>query len=564
MDRLIIKNGLVFDPLNNIEGEIKDILIESSKIVEKFSNETDVKEINADGKTVIPSALDIHTHVASQQVNWARLLGTNINKFNEIWQGLTLKNIAKNYISNGYTFIIEANVFPSLAKQTIFNFKQLPVLDKAMLLNISNYWPLELEFQRGKIEDMAIFLSDLLSKTYGFGIKIYNPFENENWNLKELREDISQSGRLYNFSALDIYENTVKCVETLALPHSTHVHIDGYENEIGNRNLITVLEKIKSLDIKTKQEIDSNLNREQILHIAHANSYNYDGNNQNLIKFLNENQNFDIDVSFIGFNQINPTITSDRRLINSILTENINDNPNKLISSAVEFEGDSFVFFRNLKKSDYIICNLWANALDLALNVKNKFQVSFSLNFPNYANISDIPEIATWLISKTAREKFMENMNKDFIKNNPIFHNEKELSFSEYICLTRVSPAKSLGIANIKGNLGLGADGDLNILNINIEELDISKKYGELKKALSNIDYVIKTGKIVKKESELNLDLNGSIFWSSGRVKMKERDFIMTKKKDFYQKYYSIFYDSLKDSVDKNLTRRIGSNNTNP
>ena len=139
MDRLMIKHGVVFDPINNIDGEIKDILIESGKIVEKFSNETDVKEIDAKGKTVIPSAVDIHTHVASQQVNWARLLGTNNNKFKEIWQGLTLKNIAKNYISNGYTFILEANVFPSLAKQTIFDFKQLPVLDKAMLLNVSNF-----------------------------------------------------------------------------------------------------------------------------------------------------------------------------------------------------------------------------------------------------------------------------------------------------------------------------------------------------------------------------------------------------------------------------------------
>ena len=288
MDRLIIKNGVVFDPINNIDGEIKDILIESGKIVEKFSNETDVKEINAKGKTVIPSAVDIHTHVASQQVNWARLLGTNNNKFKEIWRGLTLRNIAKNYISNGYTFILEANVFPSLAKQTIFDFKQLPVLDKAMLLNISNLWPLELEFQRGKIEDMAIFLSDLLSKTYGFGIKIYNPFENENWNFRELREDISQMGRLYNFSALDVYENAVKCVETLGLPHSTHAHIEGYENEIGKRNLITVLEKIKSLNIETDQKNDSNLKRGQIFHIAHANSYNYDGNNQDLINFLNK------------------------------------------------------------------------------------------------------------------------------------------------------------------------------------------------------------------------------------------------------------------------------------
>ena len=202
-NKLIIKNGIVFDPINKIEGETKDILIESGKIVEKFSNEKEIKEINANGKTVTPSAIDIHTHVASQQVNWVRLLGSNIKKFKEVWQGLTLEKIARDYISMGYNFILEANVFPSLAKQTIFNFQQIPVLDKAMLLNISNLWPLELEFQRGKISDMAIFLSDLLSKTYGFGFKVYNPFECEIWNFKEMREDLSEHGRLYNFSPLD-------------------------------------------------------------------------------------------------------------------------------------------------------------------------------------------------------------------------------------------------------------------------------------------------------------------------------------------------------------------------
>jgi len=557
MDRLIIKNGVVFDPINNIDGEIKDILIESGKIVEKFSNETDVKKIDAKGKTVIPSAVDIHTHVASQQVNWARLLGTNNNKFKEIWHGLTLKNIAKNYISNGYTFILEANVFPSLAKQTVFDFKQLPVLDKAMLLNVSNFWPLELEFQRGKIDDMAIFLSDLLSKTYGFGIKIYNPFENENWNFRELREDISQMGRLYNFSALDVYENAVKCVETLGLPHSTHAHIEGYENEIGKRNLITVLEKIKSLNIETSQNADSDLKRKQILHIAHANAYNFDGNNENLINFLNENQNFDIDVGFVGFNQINPVITSDRRLINSMLTEDINENPRKLISSAVEFEGDSFITMRNFSKDNYKDCVLWANALDLALNIRNKFQVSFSLNFPNYANLSDIPEIVTWLVSKDARENFMKDMNNEFLNNNSLSNNDKVLNFSDFVCITRASPAKSLGLANIKGNLGSGADGDLNILDLNINEIDISKNPEKLRRALSNIEYVVKSGKIIKKQKEINLNPNGLIFWSSGKAEVKERDFIMSKKTDFYQKYSSMFYNSYKISINKEFLRRV-------
>ncbi|KKM92650.1 hypothetical protein LCGC14_1216290 [marine sediment metagenome] len=554
MERLVIKNGLVFDPLNNIVGEKKDILIESGKIVEKFSTLTDIKEIDANGKTVIPAASDIHTHIASQQVNWARLLGANNDRFKETWKGLTLEKIAKDYISMGYTFILEANVFPSLAKQTIFNFKQLPVLDKAMLLNVSNFWPLELEFQRGKIEEMAIFLSDLLSKTYGFGFKLYNPFENEAWNFKELRDGLSNQGRLYNFSALDVFETVVRSVESLGLPHSAHAHIEGYEDERGNANLFDVLDKISSLNLRSNQKTDLNSERSQILHLAHANAYSPNGDNVKILKLLNENHTFDIDVAFIGFDPINPLITSDRRLINSI---DILENPYKLIRCAVEFEGDYFVSLRTFDKSNLNACTLWGNALDLALNIKDKLQLSFSLNYPNYANILDIPEIATWLVSKDARDNFMRGMNNHFITNHPLNNEEKSLSFSEFVTITRVSPAKSLGLGMIKGNLGIGADADINILDINIDNVNISKSYEALKIALQRIDYVIKAGEIVKNYNKIDLSLNGLIFWSSGKPNTERRESVLSRKRDFYQKYSSLFYNSTKCSVEAHVLRKI-------
>ncbi|MFW9866427.1 MAG: amidohydrolase family protein [Candidatus Thorarchaeota archaeon] len=557
MDKLIIKNGLVYDPINNINGEKKDILIESGTIVDSFTNNKDIKEINANGKTVIPSAIDIHTHVASQQVNWVRLLGLNNAQFNEIWHGLTLDKIARDYVSMGYSFILEANTFPSLAKQTVFNFQQLPVLDKGMLLNISNMWPLELEFQRGKVEDMAVFLSDLLSKTYGFGFKVYNPFECEQWNLKELREDLAQQGRLYNFTALNVYENTVKCVELLGLPHSAHIHIEGYENEIGKENLFSVLNKIKSLNVGSNPKTSLALKREQILHVAHVNTYAIDGNNEEIIKFFNENQNFGMDLSFVGFNQLNPLITSDRRVINSMLTMDSIDSSKKLITSAVEFEGDLFASLRALSKDNYKDCTLWANALDIVLNIKNKQQISFSLNFPNYANLTDIPEITTWLVSKKARNRFMEGMNKDFLKDNTLQNNEETLNFSEFIIITRTAPAKSLGLGSIKGNLGVGADGDLNVLDVNFNEVDISENPDILKSALNNLEYVIKSGEIVKKQNELVLDNHGCIFWAKGKVDLKEKDYIMSKKKEFYEKYSSLFYDSLSVSVENKYLRLI-------
>ncbi len=554
MEKLIVRNGNVFDPLNNINGEKKDILIEKGKIVEKFTSENNIKEINANGKTIIPSAIDIHAHIASQQVNWIRLLGSKNEEFFTLWKGLTLDYIAKSYITNGYTFVIEANVYPSLSKQTIFNLINLPVLDKGMLLNVSNLWALEFEFEKKKIDDISYFISDLLLKCKGFGIKVYNPFEAEDWNFNKLRENIDEKGKLYNFSALDIYEILTRCAEKLKLPHSIHAHIEGYEQLEGKKNIELILEKINKIELNGKN--NSKLNRQQIFHLAHGNSYNIDGDNNNLIDLLNRSKTIDLDLGFITFDDLNPIITSDRRFINNLMN-NHDNNPNKIIKNAIELEGDTFESFRRFSKLNYLHCILWSNSIELALNIKNKWQIQLSLNFPHYSHVNKIPDIATWLLSKNARQDFMKEMNNEFLGDSLLYNSDKILDFKDYVIITRASPAKSLGISQYKGSFSEGADGDLNILDINLEEIDIEKNYEILKKALYNLNYVIKNGIIIKKKEDIDLNNDGLIYWTEGEIVNEDKENFLIKKIEFYQKYYSSFYDSMENSIAPKLLRKI-------
>jgi len=553
MTQLLVKNGYVFDPFNSIEGEKKDILIEDGKVVDKFASSSDIKEIDAKGKTVIPAALEMHAHIASQQLNWVRLLGSNNQEFQNLWNGLGLEKIAKDYVSNGYTFILEANVFPSLTKQTIFDLQRLPVLDKAFLLNTSNLWALELEFQKEMIEEGAVLLSNLLEKVKGFGLKAYNPFEAEYWNWKVVRKNLTEKGRLFNFTPMDVYEKLARFVEHLGLPHSVHAHIEGYESPSSKENLLATLNKMRSLGLKPNPKNDFEIKRSQIFHLAHASSYNIDGDNSELIKFYNENQDFDMDLGFIGFNTINPLITSDRHLINKLI---ISTESSKLIRSSVESEGDSFSTLRKFSKEKKEDCIMWANAIDLALNI-SPWQLQFSVNYPNYADISNLPEIGSLLTSNKAREQFMEGMDANSLKDNILISNEKVFTFNEFIILTRSSPAKSLGIGSIKGNLGLGADGDLNILNLNLNDIDISKDYEKFKSAFRNIEYVIKSGEIIKNQEKINLDSSGKILWASGKPEKEDTTSILAKKKDFYQKFYSNFYDSYAITINKEILRKI-------
>ena len=151
----------------------------------------------------------------------------------------------------------------------------------------------------------------------------------------------------------------------------------------------------------------------------------------------------------------------------------------------------------------------------------------------------------------------MEGMNDNFLKDNKLLNNDEVLNFSDLVCLTRASPAKLLGIGSIKGNLGLGADADINILDINVNEIDLSHDFEKFKKHLENIDFVIKSGKVVKKQNEIDLSVQGSILWSKGKTDLEGRDFIISKKKEFYQKYSSLFYESYNTNVSNKILREI-------
>ncbi|MFO8018782.1 MAG: amidohydrolase family protein [Promethearchaeia archaeon] len=544
MSKLIIKKGTVVDPLNEIEGETKDILIEDGKIVEKFSNESDIKEIDASGKTVIPAAVDTHTNVASQQVNWARLLGSANQQFRETWGDFSLSTISRDYIANGYTFILETNVFPSFAKQTHLNFQYLPVLDKAISLNVSNLWALESEYQKNHYKQAAVFLGDLVKRTKSYGLSSINPFEAEEWNLKNLREDIKQEGRLYNFLGIDVYETLIEANEQLGLPNSVQAHIEGYEASNAKNNLKILLDKVESLELDFSEQAE----RSHIVQIMDAPSLNTGENNEEFIQAINGSNRINIDLSVIGFDEINPLITSDRRLYNKY------NETQEVIQSGMEMEGDLFVTLRKFDKQEALFSTLWANAIDLALNIEDKWKVQLSYSFPNYSHPNKAPEIATWLLSPKARKKFIDKLNPEGILDS-VKKSDDRLSFTEYVIITRAGPAQSIGLGDMKGNLGIGADGDLNILDLNVTEIDFSSDYDKVKSAFENIECVVKSGEIVKQGKTIDLSTNGKIFWSERTA--GESKSIMSKKRKFYAKFGANFYDQLSTKVPDELLRKI-------
>ena len=70
---LRITGGKVYDPANDVNGEVRDVCISDGRIVAEVAG-ADVRTIDAAGMVVFPGGVDVHTHVAGGALNFARAM----------------------------------------------------------------------------------------------------------------------------------------------------------------------------------------------------------------------------------------------------------------------------------------------------------------------------------------------------------------------------------------------------------------------------------------------------------------------------------------------------------
>jgi formylmethanofuran dehydrogenase subunit A len=117
----------------------------------------------------------------------------------------------------------------------------------------------------------------------------------------------------------------------------------------------------------------------------------------------------------------------------------------------------------------------------------------------------------------------------------------RELSLYELAIMTRAGQAKALGLKN-KGHLGVGADADIAIYNINPETSDIARKYKTARKAFKHAAYTIKDGKIVVKDGEVVGHADGRTMWLD--VQTAEPCRIDEDMKNKFKQYWTVEYDN--------------------
>jgi formylmethanofuran dehydrogenase subunit A len=214
---------------------------------------------------------------------------------------------------------------------------------------------------------------------------------------------------------------------------------------------------------------------------------------------------------------------------------------NKWINHDVETEtGAGIVPFRYRRKS-YVHATMWSIGLELALLIEDPWKIFLTTDHPNGAPFTTYPRIITWLMSQNARTRTINRINKRARRRGILPTLEREYDFSDVAIVTRAGQAKALGFTK-KGHLGIGADADIAIYNINPREIDPSKEYRRVQKAFERAAYTIKNGEVVVKEGEIVKSLNGKTIWT--KIALSSPMEVGPELKQRFREYWTVEYDN--------------------
>jgi formylmethanofuran dehydrogenase subunit A len=541
---LLIKNGFVYDPINGINGEKMDIAIRNQKIV-KSVQEQKAKIIDAAGLTVFPGGVDIHTHIAGAEVNTGRLMRpedhvkdvvrkTTITRSGVGYSVPSTFTTGYRYSRMGYTTIMNPSMPPLEAKHTHEELNDTPMLDKASYPLLGDWWFVLEYLQKGDLKECARYVAWMMGTARGYAIKIVNPGGLESWGFGRNVHSIDDQVPNFSITPREIMCGLAKVNKMLNMPHTIHLHT----NNLGiPGNYATTLDTMKCLkSIATEDK--------PIAHITHLQFSSFAGDDwrtmhsgaEEIAKYIDNHNHITFDMGQIIFTDTT-TMTADGPFEYTLYELS----GHKWVNNDVETETSGGIIPFHYKRNNVVNATQWSIALELALLVNDPWKWFMTTDHPNGGPFTAYPKIIAWLTSKKARMATLKKCHKKAQRRSPLQSIERELNLYELSIVTRAGQAKALGLKN-KGHLGIGADADVAIFNLNPDKIDISRKYKTARRAFSNAAYTIKDGKIVVKDGEILQHVDGRTIWLD--VQTAEQVEVDEEMKRRFKDYWTVEYEN--------------------
>jgi formylmethanofuran dehydrogenase subunit A len=455
-------NGSVHDPLNGLDGVVRDLWVRDGRIVAGPSpDETPTRTFDLSGLVVMPGGVDMHAHIAGPKVNAARKLRpeerTPFHR-TELLRGGTRASTPSSFVTGylyaglGYTTVFDAAIPPLGARITHEEFHDTPVIDKGFFILVgNNHYAME-QIAAKEPERLRHFCAWLLQATRGYALKIVNPGGVECWKQGRLgMAGFDDAVPHFDVTPRLIVTALAAVADELKLPHAAHIHC----NQLGMPgNWRTTLD--------TMQAVEGSRG-----HFTHIQFHSYGGGPDDqgtfcskvpqLAEYVNDHANLTVDVGQVLFGDTT-SMTGDGPL--GYYLHKVTGR--KWYNNETECEGGCGIVPITYKDKSFVHSLQWAIGLEWYLLMKDPWRVAMSTDHPNGGSFVAYPEIIALLMSRDYRREVLQRLPTLVKERCTLFDHDREYTLNEIAIITRAGPAKMLGLKN-KGHLGIGADADITV-----------------------------------------------------------------------------------------------------
>ena len=524
MSELKIVNGRVYDPANDVDGEPREICIRDGKIVAAVSD--NAARIDAHGMVVMPGGVDIHAHIAGPKVNLARKLQPEDHRLDvQPSTGVTRSGTGGvvpstfatgyRYAALGYTTVMEAAVPPLAARHVLEELDDTPVIDKGFYVLLGNNVFLYRLLQEGRRKDFREAAAWWVNAARAYGMKLVNPGGDETWKGAKNTNvsDVEKKVEPFDVTPLQVINAFIEAADELGLPHPPHIHC----NNLGHSgNYRTTLATMNAAEGRRA-------------HIAHIQFHSYGGElNKNpesaagqIIDYLARHPNISADVGQVMFGKAT-AMTADAPL--TWMLRHVKSN--KWVNADTECESGCGILPFSYQEHVYTHALQWAIGLELFLMSKDPWQLMLSTDHPNGGSFMYYPRLIRLLMDSAFRREEIKRVNQKAVSRTCLAGLDREYTMREIAIITRAAPARALGLQDLKGQLGVGADADVTIYT---EDEDREKMFNAPR-------YVIKDGKLIIKDHEFTRDYAGRLL----HIEPGYDDAIESEIEPFFENYYSV------------------------
>ena len=144
-----LTGGKVHDPMNGVDGEVRDIFIENGRIVQPQPGAKVGQEYPLHGRVVMAGGIDPHSHIGGGKVTIARMLmpedhlghekeRTDLKRSGCGHAIPSTMECGYRYAEMGYTAAFEPAMLPANARQAHMEMGDTPMIDKGAFVMLGD------------------------------------------------------------------------------------------------------------------------------------------------------------------------------------------------------------------------------------------------------------------------------------------------------------------------------------------------------------------------------------------------------------------------------------------